>query len=149
VANIGQVAYAPGAFNIVPERASLALELRAPDGETFSLLEAALLAQAQQVAETYSLGLETYFLGRHPPTPMSAVARQAISVAAAGLGLACQPLVSGAGHDAHSLAPLCPAGMLFIPSQGGASHSPREYSHWEDCLNGANVLLHAALRWLS
>jgi beta-ureidopropionase / N-carbamoyl-L-amino-acid hydrolase len=149
VANIGQVAYTPGAFNIVPERASLALELRASDGETFSLLEAALLDQAQQVAETYSLGLETHFLGRHPPTPMSTVARQAISVAAAGLGLACQPLVSGAGHDAQSLAPLCPAGMIFIPSQGGASHSPREYSHWEDCLNGANVLMHAALRWLS
>jgi N-carbamoyl-L-amino-acid hydrolase len=35
--------------------------------------------------------------------------------------------------------------MIFVPSQGGASHSPREFTAWEDCLNGANVLLLAAL----
>jgi N-carbamoyl-L-amino-acid hydrolase len=35
--------------------------------------------------------------------------------------------------------------MIFVPSQGGASHSPREFTAWEDCLNGANMLLNAAL----
>jgi N-carbamoyl-L-amino-acid hydrolase len=35
--------------------------------------------------------------------------------------------------------------MIFVPSQGGASHSPREFTTWDDCLNGANVLLQAAL----
>lgn len=145
VANIGQINYTPGAFNVVPERASLALELRAPQAEQFIRLEAALLEQAKQAAQIYQLGLETHFLSRHQPTPMSPVVQQAISRAAAELGLACMTLVSGAGHDAQSLAAICPAGMLFIPSQGGVSHSPREFSHWEDCVNGANVLLQAAL----
>jgi N-carbamoyl-L-amino-acid hydrolase len=36
--------------------------------------------------------------------------------------------------------------MIFVPSVGGASHSSREYTPWEDCVNGANVLLQAALR---
>ena len=147
VANIGQIAYTPGAFNIVPERASLALELRAPDTESFARLEAALLLQARQAAEAYRLELETRFMGRHQPTPMSPAVQAAITRAAAALDLPCMPLVSGAGHDAQSLAAVCPAGMLFIPSQGGASHSPRELSRWEDCLNGANVLLQAALKF--
>ncbi len=53
---------------------------------------------------------------------------------------------SGAWHDAYMMGTLCPAGMLFVPSAGGASHSPAEFSRWEDCLNGANVLLQSALR---
>jgi len=144
VANIGQLAYTPGAYNIVPERASLALELRAPEADSFARLEAALLEQARLAAQEHGLGLETHFLGLHQPTPMSPVAQRAIARAAAELGLSAMPLVSGAGHDAQSLAAICPAGMLFIPSQGGASHSPREFSLWEDCVNGANVLLQAA-----
>jgi N-carbamoyl-L-amino-acid hydrolase len=54
------------------------------------------------------------------------------------------PIVSGAGHDTMALTSVCPAGMIFVPSTGG-SHSPREFAEWEDCVNGANVLLLAAL----
>jgi N-carbamoyl-L-amino-acid hydrolase len=35
--------------------------------------------------------------------------------------------------------------MVFVPSVGGVSHDPRELTHWEDCINGAAVLLGAAL----
>ena len=48
-------------------------------------------------------------------------------------------------QDAQSLADLCPVGMIFVPSVGGASHAPRELTEWQDCINGANVLLQAAL----
>jgi len=36
--------------------------------------------------------------------------------------------------------------MIFVPSVDGASHAPREFTKWEDCANGANVLLQAVLR---
>jgi len=55
-------------------------------------------------------------------------------------------LPSGAIHDAQSLVDVCPVGMIFVPSVNGTSHSPFEFTKWEDCVNGANVLLHAALR---
>ena len=54
-------------------------------------------------------------------------------------------LPSGAGHDAQSLAAVTPSGMVFVPSSGGVSHDPAEHTAWEDCVNGANVLLHAAV----
>jgi N-carbamoyl-L-amino-acid hydrolase len=53
---------------------------------------------------------------------------------------------SGAGHDAQDMALICPVGMIFIPSRGGISHSPDEYSSPEDIANGANVLLQALLQ---
>jgi N-carbamoyl-L-amino-acid hydrolase len=55
-------------------------------------------------------------------------------------------LSSGAGHDGQSFDGLFPVGMIFVPSKDGASHSPREFTEWEDCVNGANVLLQTALR---
>lgn len=146
VVNVGDLRFEPGAFNIVPARAQLALEFRAPQQEPFAGMEAALLERARQIAGEYQLGLEVERLGRHSPTPLSAMAQQAIIQAAEALGLRHLTLPSGAGHDAQSLAPLCPAGMLFVPSVAGASHSPREFTGWHDCVNGANVLLHAALR---
>jgi N-carbamoyl-L-amino-acid hydrolase len=55
-------------------------------------------------------------------------------------------LFSGAGHDGQSFDGICPAGMIFVPSKDGASHSPREFTDWQDCVNGANVLLQAVLK---
>ena len=54
-------------------------------------------------------------------------------------------LPSGAGHDAQWMARLAPMGMIFIPSIGGISHSPKELTAWRDCANGANVLLQTIL----
>ena len=31
--------------------------------------------------------------------------------------------------------------MIFVPSIGGISHSPKELTHWSDCANGTDVLL--------
>ena len=146
VTNIGAMRFEPGAFNIVPARAVLSLEFRAPDPAVLDRLETAVLAAAGAAAEDFGLGLEVDLLGKHQPAPMSAAAQAAVARAAGDLGLAHLPITSGAGHDAQMLAGLCPAGMIFIPSAGGASHSPREFSEWQDCVNGANVLLQAALR---
>jgi N-carbamoyl-L-amino-acid hydrolase len=53
---------------------------------------------------------------------------------------------AGAGHDAQVVGRVAPAGMIFIPCREGRSHSPLEHAEDRDCENGANVLLHTALR---
>jgi len=50
-------------------------------------------------------------------------------------------MTSGAGHDAQMLARVCPAAMIFVPSKGGLSHNPAEYTSLEEISAGANVLL--------
>ncbi len=67
----------------------------------------------------------------------------AIERASSRLGLKTTRLPSGASHDAQMMAQLMPMGMIFVPSIGGISHSPKELTTWEDCANGANVLLGA------
>jgi N-carbamoyl-L-amino-acid hydrolase len=52
---------------------------------------------------------------------------------------------SGAGHDAQEIATITPVGMIFVPSFGGISHSPKEFTKGIDMANGANVLLKTIL----
>ena len=68
-----------------------------------------------------------------------------IEAAAARLGLKTMRLPSGAGHDAQMAARIASIGMIFVPSVDGISHSPKEFTRWQDCANGANVLLQTIL----
>lgn len=145
VVNVGKMEFAPGAFNIVPARVDVSLEFRSPDEEEFKRLDAALVELAGTEAARFGLELMIEFLGKHSPSLMSDVVQKAYASACDDLGLSRVSLTSGAGHDGQSLAGLCPVGMIFVPSVNGASHSPREFTEWEDCVNGANVLLLAAL----
>lgn len=144
-ANVGQANLHPGAFNIIPGAAVLGLECRAADLNTFEQLEQALLNRARAEAERFGLRFEAELLGKHPPAPLDLQVQQAITEAARDLHLDVLRIPSGAGHDAQSLSSLCPAGMVFVPSVGGISHSPDEFTEWQDCVNGANVLLQTAL----
>ena len=72
--------------------------------------------------------------------------KEAIRVSARGAGLTTMDLPSGAGHDAQNVARFAPMGMIFVPSRGGISHSPLEYTSPEQAANGAEVLYRAVLR---
>jgi N-carbamoyl-L-amino-acid hydrolase len=146
VVNVGKMDFAPGAFNIVPARVDVALEFRSPDEEEFKRLDVALLELAGHETLRFGLELRVEFLGKHSPSLMSDTVQRAYAEACDDLGLTHVLLTSGAGHDGQSFAGLCPVGMIFVPSVDGASHSPREFTKWDDCVNGANVLLQAALK---
>ena len=62
------------------------------------------------------------------------------------LGLAYQPINSGAGHDAQFASYVVPTTMIFVRSKAGLSHCEEEYSSPEDCTAGASVMLNAVLK---
>jgi N-carbamoyl-L-amino-acid hydrolase len=149
VVNVGDMEFAPGAFNIVPARVDVSLEFRSADEEEFKRLDSALLECAKHETERYGLELQVESLGKHSPSLMSAKVQQLFAEACEELGLSHISLTSGAGHDGQSFDGICPVGMIFVPSRDGASHSAREFTEWKDCVNGANVLLQAVLRLAS
>ena len=145
VATVGRIELEPGDFNVVPGRARIALEFRAASTPELDRLERRLLDEAHAVADRHGLELHSQQVGGWEPTPLDSSVRATIAAAAGPLGLSTLELASGAGHDAQALAQVTRAGMIFVPSRGGVSHQPGELTRWEDCVNGANVLLHAAL----
>ena len=79
------------------------------------------------------------------PAMAASGVQEAIGRAAAAANLQTIKLPSGAGHDAQQVVNLAPMGMIFVPSVGGISHSPRELTSWDDCAHGADVLLRTVL----
>jgi N-carbamoyl-L-amino-acid hydrolase len=145
VANVGDIRLEPGAFNVVPGRARIRLECRSVRADELDRLAARILARVRSVAAECQLGVEVERVGHWAPAATDSRVRQAIQHAAEGLGLSSIQMPSGAGHDAQVLANLLPVGMVFVPSVQGISHDPSEHTRWKDCVNGANVLLGAAL----
>jgi beta-ureidopropionase / N-carbamoyl-L-amino-acid hydrolase len=145
VATIGDLALEPGAYNVIPGTARVALEFRSRDGDALERIERALLGAARSAADRGGVEVEVEPVGRWEPTSFDPGVCDAVEAAAAELGLTSMRLPSGAGHDAQALAGVTRAGMIFVPSIAGLSHAPGESTAWEDCVNGANVLLGAAL----
>ncbi|MDX1388957.1 MAG: Zn-dependent hydrolase [Acidobacteriota bacterium] len=145
VINFGRVGFSPGAYNIVPGGAELAVEFRAGDAETLAQLETTLTDLFGEAARHHGLEMDFRPRATLPPAPCATEVQAAFGAACEHLDLRHVSLASGAGHDTGIVATVCPAGMILIPSTGG-SHSPREFAEWDDCVNGANVMLVAALR---
>jgi beta-ureidopropionase / N-carbamoyl-L-amino-acid hydrolase len=141
VATVGDVLIEPGAFNVVPGLARLALEFRAADEGQLDSIESAVHTRIYAEAESEGVQVEVSPVARWEPSHLDPGMTDAIERSAAALGLTTKRLPSGAGHDAQALAAITRTGMIFVPSVGGVSHGPSELTAWEDIINGANVLL--------
>ncbi len=146
VGTVGKIEAHPGAPNVIPGEVRASLEIRDLDAAKIQRLFGEIEAAAHRIAEaTGTTFTITDTEINTPPAPTDVRIRRTIDSAADDLGLGRQRMPSGAGHDAQSLARIAPVGMLFVPSVGGISHSPREFTRPEDLVNGANVLLNSVL----
>ncbi|QBA63744.1 Zn-dependent hydrolase [Muriicola soli] len=147
VGTVGKIEAFPGAPNVIPGEVNLSLEIRDLSSEKIKKLFEDIKTQAQVIEEE----METPFTF----TPIDATSAPAltdkkiqelIAGAAEEMGLSTKQMQSGAGHDAQDMARITPVGMIFVPSEGGISHSPKEYTSPTDMANGANVLLRTILK---
>lgn len=141
VGTVGQISVSPNAPNVVPGLVTLTVEFRDLSGEKVARLGEAFRQRAAAIAKETVTEIEVLFTSRHEGAQTTAAIQAAIAAAAGRLGLRHMALPSGAGHDAQMMARLGPIGMIFVPSVGGISHSPWELSRFEDCAQGADVLL--------
>jgi len=145
VGTVGRIEVEPNSPNVIPGRVTLSVEFRDLSEQVLRELGAAVQARSTEIARDTNTKIAFTLASTNVGMPATAGVQAAIGKAADALGLQAQRLPSGAGHDAQQIAKLCPMGMIFVPSVGGISHSPRELTTWDDCARGANVLLGAVL----
>jgi N-carbamoyl-L-amino-acid hydrolase len=146
VGTVGRFEVFPNAPNVIPGLVKLSVEFRDLSAGTIARLGEEAAARLQQIARETGTEISMVRALHDDPALADVQIQKQIEAAAATLGLKTLHMPSGAGHDAQNLAKLAPMGMIFIPSIGGISHSPRELSRWSDCANGADVLLRTVLR---
>ena len=145
VATVGRVVVTPNTTNVIPGQVVLTVDLRDLDQAKIEHFT----TRFEQLARDIGAATNTKFSFVRTVDSTPAISDPAvmswIDSAAGSLGLTRQRMPSGAGHDAQEVAHIAPMAMIFIPSVGGISHSPREFSKPEDIANGANVLLNAVI----
>jgi N-carbamoyl-L-amino-acid hydrolase len=145
VGTVGQLAVTPNAPNVIPGLVRHTIELRDLSAEKIARLAEAIKARAREIAAKTRTEITITKTSHHEAALATPEIQAAIESAAERLGLAHRRLPSGAGHDAQMMALLGPMGMIFVPSVDGISHSPKEFTRWEDCARGADVLLQTVL----
>jgi len=146
VGTVGRIEAFPGAPNVVPGRVETSLEIRDLSNERILEFFERIETESQRIAETDG----TTIAFRKSPIHEEAAEtdprlRDMIAAAAEERGFSHLRMPSGAGHDAQAVAHVAPIGMIFVPSRGGISHAPDEFTSKEDLARGAEVLLDTVL----
>ena len=145
VGTVGKIDVAPNAPNVVPGAATLIIELRDLSTATLDAIADEIRGRAAVIAAETKTSIRITPASSNPPAFADTAVQDVVERAASALNLSSTRMPSGAGHDAQMMAQLAPMGMIFVPSVGGISHSPKELTSWADCANGANVLLQSVL----
>jgi len=146
VATVGKLDLRPDLVNVVAGRATLTVDLRNTDGAVLAEAERRIAAEIDRIASDEGATVERRPLARFDPVEFDPRIVDLVEKTGREHGHPVRRLPSGAGHDAQMLARLCPSGMVFVPSAGGVSHNPAEFTSPEHIEAGANVLLHVMLR---
>lgn len=141
VGTVGSIALHPNLINVIAARATLTVDLRHTDEAVLQAAEAELAAFLAALAQREGLDIQARRLARFEPVRFDAGLVGRIEAAAARRGLAHRRMTSGAGHDAQMMARIAPSAMIFVPSRGGISHNPREFTEPQALCAGAEVLL--------
>jgi hydantoinase/carbamoylase family amidase len=145
VATVGRLSVAPGAISVIPEQATLLVDVRGVSKESLDRVQAVIESRAAEIAAARGLEITVSLLrGGDPVALDSDLAARALR-AAAVLGVAATETWSGAGHDAQHLAALVPTLLVFVPLHDGESHTPQEGADMDEILSAASVVA-AALR---
>lgn len=141
VATIGRAELLPGAANVVPGEARFSLEFRDISQQTLIQLADAFHLTLSTIARRRRLMFEFKVVSDISPVACDDTVQNLITTTADELGLQHISLPSGAAHDTQKIAAIARAGMIFVPSKAGRSHSAAEWTSWNDIEAGANVLL--------
>ncbi|MET0044917.1 MAG: M20/M25/M40 family metallo-hydrolase, partial [Candidatus Thiodiazotropha sp. 6PLUC3] len=126
--------------------AEFSLEVRDTDQQVLEALADAYRRALSAIARRRDLMFEFEVLSTIEPIQCHSSVITAVETSARDLGLESHRMPSGAVHDTQIMASMAPAGMVFVPSKEGRSHSPAEWTAWKDIEAGANTLLNALAR---
>jgi len=138
---IGHVACKPGFPHTVPGEVDFTIVGRDLDESVMEALAEACERVLSAIARRHKLRFEYEQMSWLKPAhcDKSLMALMEDKVKARGYSYRIMP--SGAGHDVQFFCNHARAAMFFVPSVGGVSHAPDEWTHWSDIERGTQLLL--------
>ncbi|KZM69930.1 M20/M25/M40 family metallo-hydrolase [Nocardia terpenica] len=145
VANLGYIEFQPGAPNVIPGRAEFVVEFRAGAEQTLVTARDRLEQLVRHCAEAENCSATVERISYKPVACFDPALCDAVEGSLRAVAPAVGRLLSYAGHDASVLSRHVPTAMIFVPSAGGISHAPAEYTPEPLLVQGAQALLRSVL----
>ena len=145
VATVGRLVATPNTTNVIAGEVKLTVDLRDLDAAKIERFRLRFEQLGREIGAATGTAFAYAPLVDSEPALADPRMMEVVESSARALGLTSQRMPSGAGHDAQELARIAPIGMIFVPSVGGISHSPRELTKPGDVANGVDVLLNAVV----
>ena len=142
---IGKVDVRPNFAHTIPGDVEFTLVLRDTDEQVMRTLVERMNRTIAEVAEANGLIHAIETRSWLSPVALDANLVALLGEKAASLGIPARVMPSGAGHDAQTIQSLCPSALIFVPSRGGISHAPGEWTDWPDIGRGASLMLEALI----
>jgi N-carbamoyl-L-amino-acid hydrolase len=146
VGTVGKITPFPGASNVIPGKVVMSLEILDLSFEKIEMLVGEVKKRAEQIASISQTKISFEPLFQIKPALATNALQEKIDSSAKLLGFTTKFMQSGALHDSQNMSLIAPMAMIFVPSVGGISHSPKEFTKAEDMTSGANVLLQTVLK---
>lgn len=146
VGTVGRLDVSPNANNVVPGHVEVTTDLRDVDESVLTDLVAAVRASSEQIAADRPVDTTFDHYRMTEPSQMSARCIEAAATATDEADLASKRMHSAGLHDTANVSRVTETGLLFAPSEDGASHTPREWTDWTDCAAATQVLATAIAR---
>ncbi len=148
VGTTGHLRVSPNNINVIPGSVTLGLDIRAASLEAMKQLTDETTAFLKGLEPAYGVGVQVEPVEAQPPVDLSAEISEIFENSATQAGIRFRRMASGAAHDAQNMTAIARTGMIFVPSVKGISHSPMEWTGWNDIEKGVAVLT-GALKSLS
>ncbi len=145
VTTVGMMQVSPNSRNTIPGSVFMTIDLRHPEDEILSAMEAELRAACAKICDPAGIAAEVELIWYSPPIVFDKDCVGAVRKAAGDAGYENMEIISGAGHDACYVSRVAPTAMIFVPCEDGISHNEVESATPEDLAAGCNVLLYAML----
>ena len=146
VATVGKLNVFPNGTNIVPGKVEMGIDIRDVMKQNMESLRDETVEAINGLRDKYGVEVDYQMPITHDPVPLSSEVVSTIEASARQLGIPAKRMNSGAGHDSQKMAERVKTGMIFVPSVNGISHSPMEWTEWEDIEKGIEVLTHTLKR---
>lgn len=137
---VGLVEVSPNAENVVPGKVRMSADVRDCEKQSKDLVVKNFLSKVHAIAEKRHVKVEVSVKCDDTPQLCDPSIKELIEKAAEKEKIPYMHTFSGPYHDSSLIGEIAPVGMIFVPSRGGISHSPKEWTSCEDIAKGARVL---------
>lgn len=140
VGTVGYLGNYPNAFNVVPGRVKMGLDIRGVEKDSIDRIDDEIVKFVDEVCKKRNLNYELDNISKAIPVKLDENLKNELSEIATKLGIEHKIMNSGAGHDAMKFWDIAPTGMVFIPCKEGVSHNKAEEIDYEDIILGSKII---------